>query len=106
MSVENNKVIDAVSINSHDVVVLTISDHFEWDINNEHLILLQDKINAYLDAIESGSIYESYPNAKNRTFQISIAFKYPPNKDAINFLEKVNEILQQSGYELKYYILS
>jgi len=105
MPVENNKVIDAISINPQGLVVLTISDHFEWDSNNEHLIILQEKINAYLEAIESGQIYESYPDAKNRRFQIGIAFKYPPNKDAMNFLEKVNEILLQSGYELKYYVL-
>ena len=54
MSVENSQVIDAISINPQDVVVLTISDHLEWDEENEHLLLLQNKINAYLGVIESG----------------------------------------------------
>ncbi|GGH14665.1 hypothetical protein FAZ19_07270 [Sphingobacterium alkalisoli] len=105
MSVENSKVIDTISINQKNVVVLTISDHLEWDDENEHLVLLQDKINAYLEVIESGEIYESYPDAKGKGFQIGIAFKFSPNDTAIDFLEKVEEILAQSGYELDYYHL-
>lgn len=105
MSVENNKVIDAISVNRKDSVVLTISDHLKWDDENEHLIILQDKINAYLEVIESGEIYESYPDARDRAFQIDIAFKFPPNEIAIDFLKRVKEILLQSGHELHYYQL-
>ena len=60
MSVEQADVIDFVSIDEEDNVVLTISDHLEWDMENEHLLILQDKINAYLSSIESGDIYEKY----------------------------------------------
>jgi hypothetical protein len=105
MSVENSKVIDAISINQQDVVVLTISDHLEWNNDNEHLVILQDKINAYLEVIESGEIYESYPDAQNRKFQIDVAFKYSPNEDAINFLTRVKEILFQSSCDFNYYQL-
>lgn len=104
MSIENSKVIDAISINPQYVVVLTISDHLEWD-NNEHLIILQDKINTYLEVIESGEIYELYPKAKDKSFQIDICFKYPPNESAIFFLTKINDILASSGYKLHYYQL-
>lgn len=52
MSVENSKVIDFIS-DKEDKIVLTISDHLEWDNDNEHIYLLQEKINAYLMAIES-----------------------------------------------------
>lgn len=106
MSVENSQIIDAISVNPQGVVVLTISDHLEWDDQNEHLLTLQNKINTYLEVIESGEIYESYPDAQDKTFQISIAFKFSPNEAAIDFLEKVKEVLLQSGYELNYYQLS
>ena len=105
MSVENSKVIDAISIDPNNVVVLTISDHLEWDDENEHLVLLQDKINGYLEVIESGEIYESYPDAKGKGFQIDIAFKFLPTDTAIGFLEKIEEILAQLGCELHYYNL-
>jgi hypothetical protein len=106
MSVENSRVIDAISVNLKNVVVLTISDHLAWDDKNEHLILLQDKINAYLEVIESGEIYEIYQDAREKKFQIGIGFKFRPNDTAMVFLEKVKEILAKSGYELYYYHLS
>lgn len=34
MSVENSEVIDLISINKDNIVVLSISDHLEWDIEN------------------------------------------------------------------------
>ena len=45
-----------MSIDNDENVVLTITDHLEWDIENEHLLILQDKINAYLGAIEDGEL--------------------------------------------------
>ncbi len=103
MSVKNSKVIDAISINPQGVVVLTISDHLEWNDDNEHLIILQDKINVYLEVIESGEIYDIYPDAQDRIFQIEVAFKYSLNDIAIDFLSKVKDILLQLGYNFKYY---
>jgi len=82
--------------------VLTISDHLEWDDKNEHLVILQDKINAYLEAIESGSLCEEYPNAKDRQIVISIVSKYTPNKDGILFLEKTAGFLESAGYKLEF----
>lgn len=105
MSVENNKIIDALSINPQGIVVLTISDHLEWDENNEHLIILQEKINAYIDVIESGEIFESYPNAQDRKLQIEIVFKYSPNAVAVDFLIRVEEIISMLGFEFNFYTL-
>jgi len=56
VSVENFKVIDVVSIDKNENVVVGASDHLEWDEKNEHLLILQNKINAYLAAIENGSL--------------------------------------------------
>jgi hypothetical protein len=37
---------------------------------NEHLLILQDKLNSYLRFIETGEIFESYPAAKNSSLVI------------------------------------
>ncbi len=71
---KNKKIIDAISISPQGIVVLTISDHIKWDENNEHLIIIQEKTNAYLEVIESGEIFESYPEAQNRKLKIEIVF--------------------------------
>lgn len=98
MSVENRNVIDIISTDEQGNVILTISDHLEWDDDNEHLLILQEKINSYLESIEGGDLYEKYPNAKNRIVIIRIVCLHSPNKDGELFLRKVKEILENAGH--------
>jgi hypothetical protein len=46
MSVENKNVIDFISEKDNNIV-LTISDHLEWDEDYEHIFLLQEKIKGW-----------------------------------------------------------
>jgi hypothetical protein len=100
MSVTDLEVIDVISIDPNGNAVLTISDHLIWDEKNEHLMVLQNKINSYLGFIESGNVYEEYPNAKDRNIVIQIVAKYEPNNNnnAMIFLERVEETLRSAGY--------
>ena len=104
MSVENLNVIDIVSIDKDGNAVLTISDHLEWDLNNEHLLILQKKINIYLGSLENGSLYESYPQAKGRDIAINIIAKYPPNKDGEIFIERAKETIESAKYKFSFSI--
>jgi hypothetical protein len=73
MSIEQSDVIDLIGVeNDTGKVVLTISDHLDWDSPNSHLRLLQDKINRYVDFVDSGEIEDSYPNSKDRIVLISV----------------------------------
>lgn len=99
MSVEQRKVVDAVGIRRSDGrAVLTISDHLPWLPDNEHLLLLQDKINDYLDFLESGEIYDTYPQAHGREIEIQVVHKHPPVGDAITFLERAGETIRRAGF--------
>lgn len=104
MSVENTKVIDFIS-EKDNIVILTISDHLEWHDDNEHIFLLQEKINAYLMAIESGQVNEKYPSSVGKKVRISIVLKYDPNEKGVLFLSNVNNALSNAGYEFYYYVL-
>lgn len=66
MSVEEKNKIDIITSNKQGILVFTISDHLEWGSNNDHLVILQEKINSYLDFIESGQIAESYRDVIGR----------------------------------------
>ncbi len=105
MSVENPNVIDYASIDKNGNAVLTISDHLEWNDDNEHIQILQKKINSYLAAIESGHFHSSYPDAKGRNIIINVVAKYIPNKEATIFFERVREALESAGYTFKYCFL-
>ena len=106
MSVENLKVIDFASVDKNGNAVLTISDHLKWDDNNEHLLILQNKINAYLSAIEAGNFYDEYPDAKGRNIIISIVAKYEPNVNAKVFLNKTKEMLETTGYGFHFNVIN
>lgn len=105
MAVENLKVIDFASINKEGNTVLTISDHLKWDDNNEHLLMLQNKINVYLSAIETGNLYGEYPDAKGRNIIINIVAQYEPDENARLFLNTTEKILQSAGYGFEFSIL-
>lgn len=63
MAIDNPEIIDGVGIgNSRKAICLLLTDHLMWQgddnpVNEyDHLILLQDKINAYLSYLETNNI--------------------------------------------------
>jgi hypothetical protein len=101
MSIEQINIIDFLSINA-DAVVLTISDHLDWDSENKHLLLLQQKINSYLAFIESGEILKKYPDSEGRRPVISIKVMHAPNKEALTFFADVDKAVSGIGIGFKY----
>jgi hypothetical protein len=93
VSVDNPKVVDVVGTDRvTGGVVLTISDHLEWDDANEHLLALQAKINSYLDFIESGQLLEEYPAAQGKLISIELLCKYALSADGKVFLGRVRAL--------------
>ena len=104
MSVNQTDTIDVIVTSPDGKVVLTISDHHSWD-ETWHLQLLQDKINAYLQFIESGQISDNYPNAAGRELIIETVMKYEPNQEGISFLEKAKQIVTKAGIGFQWRVL-
>ncbi|WP_217475634.1 DUF6572 domain-containing protein [Stutzerimonas stutzeri] len=97
MSIDQSETVDIISQAPDGTVVLTISDHLEWDAENEHLLLLQEKLNSYFRFLESGEIYESYPCAKGANFLLSLVCQFRPTEVALGFLERVRSIAESAG---------
>ncbi|MBP9204189.1 MAG: hypothetical protein KBG28_09515 [Kofleriaceae bacterium] len=88
-------------------VVLTILDDLEWDVGNEHILVLQDKLNMYLGFIESGEMLEAYPDSNGRSAEILIVFKHgSPTPLALEFLARVRQTLSGAGIALSALIAS
>ena len=104
MSVDQTNVVDAIGVdNTTGEVVLTITDHLNWSGNdNEHFLLLQEKLNTYLSFVESGEILETYPDAKDRIVLIDIVCKYPISQQAQGFYKKITQISEGAGIKLRY----
>lgn len=103
MSVEKKNIIDYIS-EKEGKKILSISDHLPWG-DLTHLYMLQEKINMYLSAIETGQLSTYYPNA-TKGFVITLYLKYYPDKQGEAFLGKINEFLEKLGYDFKYSILT
>jgi len=104
MSIEQTSTVDFVSVDqtSNDLV-LTISDHLAWDEGEgEHLLLLQEKLNAYLRFIESGEVVEKFPEARGRNLVINVVGKFPLSEQANLFFEKATAAIQAAGFTLKF----
>ena len=102
MSVEDINVVDFTSIDAIGRVVLSITDHLDWNNICEHLSLLQNKLNKYLDFIESGELLEKYPQAHGRSVLISLYMKHDIINEGKRFLEKVKTFLKKAGYDFEY----
>lgn len=107
MSVTDRNIIDITSIEEKDsqkYLVLWISDHLEWgdDVTREHLIILQDKINDYLDFITSDQVSEHYDSDNYDTIVIRILFSYPVPLDGTAFLNQANEVIEEAGYRIEW----
>jgi len=103
MTIEQTNVIDIIGHDKeNNKLNLIISDHLEWDEENEKLLLLQEKINSYLAFLESEEILEHYPNSKYEAYVIKIISKYKPNEEAEKFLNLAKETIIEAGFNLKW----
>jgi len=106
MSVDQVNVVDFVSRNKEGEIVLTISDHLAWNKTREHLFVLQEKINTYLRFVESGEIYEKYPEAGGRRIRVDVKFHYQPTLEALAFLDKVKPTIEAAGVIFSFELFS
>ncbi|WP_240903770.1 DUF6572 domain-containing protein [Chengkuizengella sediminis] len=103
MSVQNIREVDAIGIdNLTGYVTLAIFDSLDWNNEEEHLLLLQEKLNMYLSFLESGEVYSVYEQAKGRDFEIKIHFKNNIPQSCRDFLNNVTEVISKAGFHLNY----
>lgn len=96
MAVDNQMSVDGIGKgNKADELVLLIADHLDWTDEKEHLVLLQNKINAYAMFIESKQYKNVYHNEEFNHFLIQIMFLHAPIDKAKKFLEVAGDYLKQ-----------
>ena len=104
MTIDQSEVIDIIGFDEVSAT-LVISDHLEWDQENEKLLLLQEKLNKYLAFIESGELLEKYPEAEGKEVELQLVSKYVPNTElAKHFLSKVSEVISGAGFQFSHEI--
>jgi hypothetical protein len=104
MSVEDIDKIDRFAFDRRTGDVhLVISDHLDWDENEgEHLLLLQDKLNTYLEFVESGQLYAEYPRAAGKRVIFYVMAKFPLSDEASKFYQLAGKAIQDCGCSLQF----
>lgn len=101
MSIDDPLVVDMVNSDPESGrVLLTISDHYEWDSSTlmEHAVLLERKTASYVDFIESGQLEESYPDARGREIEIQLVCRVMPTEErAVKLLGAIRGALADRG---------
>ncbi|MGL4818928.1 MAG: DUF6572 domain-containing protein [Bacilli bacterium] len=106
MSIMETTVIDGVGVHKETGnVMFVISDHLDWSEEFEHLVLLQDKLNAYIAFIESGEINERYPIATGRAIEIVVYAKYNRSEKATEFYHVAGAQIAQIGITLRFELI-
>lgn len=102
MSITEQSTVDAIGTSQSDgETYLIIYDHLEWNFEN-HLELLQNKINLYLEFIESKQIFESFPDSTGTKLNIWVKSLYTPSESALAF--QVRAQSQLAGYNIGFRI--
>ena len=105
MAVSDKDKIDSIGTDSgFGNVILTINDDLSWRNEYEHLNILQDKINSYLEFIDNGELYKNYPNAEGKRIEILINFKNGITPKCQAYLNRVRNKLVILGIHVVYNI--
>jgi hypothetical protein len=104
MSIDQTDTVDFVTIEKDSGnVLLTISDHLDWEAaEGAHLLLLQSKLNAYLRFIESGELQQKFPESAGRDVVINLIGKFPLSDKAAAFLKKAEAAVANAGFKLQF----
>lgn len=84
-----------------NVVKLGIADHLSWVENfQEHIELLEKKVNAYLSYIESGQLRNTEQISVPASPRIHIVLytAFEPSGEAKQFLSRLQTLLENMGF--------
>ena len=102
MTIDEESKIDRIGTNnSEDIISLLISDHLEWTVKDK-LLMLQNKINAYLAYIESGEILKKYPQAKDCDIIIHLSSLHTPDVEGLDFLQLIKKVIVGAGFDFQW----
>jgi len=106
MSVEQPNQVDIVSEDREGRIVLTISDHLDWQNEPFHAKLLRDKVETYLTFVTSGQILEQFPEATGREIVIDLMFHYQLVPRAKPLVAELGSAVERSGCRFRYRVVS
>lgn len=92
-NIENTETIDGIAFEEEtSKLILLLADGMDWT-NENHMLLLQSKLNSYIGYIDTEQYLEKYDKVKTIEIQIKFLFKEP--EICNQFLERVKEKINE-----------
>lgn len=105
MAIENAMVVDETHINEEAKrVFLVIVDELSWDNENEHLKMLEDKVNSYIKFYRSGQVLQLYPESEDYEVVITAVFKEELSEYAKVVASELGKSIENLGLSFVYNI--
>lgn len=105
MSVLDKETVDGIALDVHGKGIrLLISDHLGWSDEYNHLLALQEKINAYIAFCEEHQYNQVYKNIIVEYAIFEIHFMFEPTLKAMNFIEQVQRQVNEMGILIECHI--
>lgn len=104
MGIDDVGEVDVVSIeNDTGRVVLSVIDSMEWtaELEQQHLVKLEQKLNTYLRFVEGGELSSCVPDSRGREIVIEVAFLHQPTQRALKVLASARAIVEEAGFGLR-----
>jgi hypothetical protein len=96
--VANPAVLDALAEDKvTGEVVLVMFEPRPWDLGDQQLFQLQEKLNAYLSFALDGELAEQLPQFANRPVRVQLNCSEPPPEPIVAFLTKVRDQVGLQG---------
>lgn len=103
MSVVDNNTVDGVALTDDGTgIILLITDHLDWNSEYQHLLMLQEKINAYISFVEEKQYVDIFKDEKITYGIIEIHFQYSITENVEKFLQTVQNQVVQLGLIVRY----
>lgn len=110
MAIDDVNVIDGVGFDKErKALCLLLCDHLNWRGNDtlseyDHLMFLQEKINAYIAYLEKKQYAEQFSQEDIIMAVIEIHFKYAITNNCEKFLNTVQDQIGQYGIKVEAHI--
>ena len=102
MSIIDNRTMDGAALTDDKGILLLLTDHLDWSDEYQHLMMLQDKINAYITFLEEKQYEEIYKEAEIIYGIIEIHFLYNLTDNAKKFLQVAQNQIAELGIKIQY----
>lgn len=112
MTVEQTRVVDWMGLEKGTRhVCLTVVDDLDWNDEQGHLLVLQEKLNTYLAFIESGEVFERLLDEvgcrvpASTPVKVTILAKFELTLRSRAFLDHATESFENAGFSLSHRVV-